>query len=186
MSVNERPDKPCVTVIMRNTGHNKNKRITIYETSMWPSRALPGTKWQKNRYGISGYVCISTDPWVLMQWKPWFIGVCSRRKWESQHRANLHIFLWQWREGKDQEREGKEVYLYPFSLENGDQKKYVKIQRMRGAWGTYTSTHCLCLLVKFYMWSLKSTLVLCRNIKIHLLYTYSMLGEWHKGAPQTG
>lgn len=184
MSVNERPDKPCVTVIMRNTGHNKNKRITMHEASMWTSKTLPGTKWhtKKNRYGISGYVHISTGPWVLMQWKAWFIGVCSRRKWESQHRRLIYITSCGSKgTGRTKKGRGRRlIHILSSHSKMGIRKKYVKIRHMRGTWDTYTTTLCLCLLVKFYMWSLKNTLVLCRNIRIHLLYTYSMLEDWYR------
>lgn len=75
------------------------------------------SKLQKNRCGISWHVHISTNPRVVHG----HVHVEKMRK--PTQEANLPISLWQGRERKDQERMGREVYLYPFiSLENGDQK----------------------------------------------------------------
>lgn len=76
---------------MRNTRHSKNIGSILYETNMWTSKILPGTKWWKSKYGISWHVHVSTNPWELKQGKTWFIGVCSRRKWENQHRTLIYI-----------------------------------------------------------------------------------------------
>lgn len=162
---------------MRNTRHSKNIGIILYETNMWTSEILPGTKWRKKQiWHLMTRACKHQPLRAHARKDMVHRCVLKKKMRKSTQDANLHIFLWQWRERKDQERKGKEVYLYPLiSWENGIRNKYVKTWRMRGTRDTHTTTLCLCLLVKFYVWSSKNTLVLCQNIKIHLLYTYSTL-----------